>query len=405
MHKLRGPATKARWGILVLTTLFPLGCGAEGGDSRVEAGPREGPGGPDLASVETWALSEAPILEIGVREGEDPYQLHRVRGSLRLEDGRIVVLNAGSHELRYYDQAGSFLKSVGREGEGPGEFRDPAGLRRTRDGGLRVWDRGLLRASVFDTAGTYQEVIQLLVSREELFPGDDWIMGSNWIESPVPPEARGPIREAVEGLPPPDSSGALRTLMVTPQGRIWVPGDRPPAETPTDWLVFDLQGHALARVTTPPRFQPQEIREDYLIGLFRDEVDVNYVHLYALEKPPGSPAGPGLDPTQSAGADSPRAVYVAADPEVLAGMKSLLKIMASLEEIYYSNHYTYTSDLDELFSGSPSPRPTDLVMEVLFADSNGWALRVGDPGSDAQCIIGYGYFVPMGWQPGTIRCF
>jgi hypothetical protein len=96
---------------------------------------------------------------------------------------------------------------------------------------------------------------------------------------------------------------------------------------------------------------------------------------------------------------------VAAEDEVLAEMKALLKNMASLQEIHYATHYTYTSDLDELFSDPRRAGPGDLMAEVLFAGQDGWALKVGDPESDAQCIIGYGLFVPMGWQPGELRCF
>ncbi len=69
-----------------------------------------------------WTVEESPALEIGVVEGEEPYQLHRVRGTHRLADGRIVVSNLGSYELRVFDAQGRHLHSFGRQGQGPGEF-------------------------------------------------------------------------------------------------------------------------------------------------------------------------------------------------------------------------------------------------------------------------------------------
>ena len=46
----------------------------------------------------------------------------RLFSTRSLADGRIVVSNAGSHELRVFDAQGRHLHSFGRQGEGPGEF-------------------------------------------------------------------------------------------------------------------------------------------------------------------------------------------------------------------------------------------------------------------------------------------
>ena len=381
-------------------------CGGVGGEGDTPAGESQGDAVRQTApSPESWELSGNPVVEIGVREGEDEYQLHRVRGSVRLEDGRLVVLNAGSQQLRYYDSAGRFLGAVGGRGEGPGEFRSPAGLRRTEDGGLQVWDGGLMRVSVFEADGTLRGSSTLLASREEMFPGDDWILGQNWIVSPVPPGARDPIRRGVEAMPAPDSLGALRILRVTSQGRIWSPRGPSPAHTPVEWDVFNLDGTLVATVTLPARFQPHEIGEDYITGAFLDEVDVNYVRVYELRKPPESSPGPGLALTVPE-SRTPGEPSRPAPPseEVLAGIRSLVKNLASLQEIHYSDHFTYTQDLEQLFVGSRARVPEELQVEILFAGSEGWAGMVTHPESEGRCVLSYGFFVPMGWQPGAVIC-
>jgi hypothetical protein len=71
----------------------------------------------------TCPLDSAPEVTIGVAEGDEEYQLHRVFGARRLSDGTIVLVNQGSQQLRYYDARGRFIDQVGRGGEGPGEFR------------------------------------------------------------------------------------------------------------------------------------------------------------------------------------------------------------------------------------------------------------------------------------------
>ena len=57
-------------------------------------------------------------------EGEDPYMLFGVRDATKLPDGRIVVVNAGTMELRVFDALGTHLATWGGRGEGPGEFRN-----------------------------------------------------------------------------------------------------------------------------------------------------------------------------------------------------------------------------------------------------------------------------------------
>lgn len=69
-----------------------------------------------------WALSPEPLTAIGSFDGPEESQLFRVRGALRLPDGRIAVGNSGTSEIRIFAPDGRFLHSFGGEGEGPGEF-------------------------------------------------------------------------------------------------------------------------------------------------------------------------------------------------------------------------------------------------------------------------------------------
>ena len=55
------------------------------------------------------------------------------------------------------------------------------------------------------------------------------------------------------------------------------------------------------KILTPPRFQPHEIGPDYVLGRFQDEMDINYVRLYSLNKPEGAPPAPGLRPWVGSG--------------------------------------------------------------------------------------------------------
>ncbi len=391
----------ARRLLLLKLILASSACG--GGESA--QGPGSASDSSEVQTVESWVLSEKPLVEIGVREGEEVYQLHRVSGSVRLEDGKILVVNAGSRELRLFEADGSYLRTFGRDGEGPGEFRNPAKIRKLAPDSILVWDESLLRISFFDATGTFLGARQLLPTKETLFPGDEWLVGRNWIDSPVAPEDRGRVRQAVQAMPPAGTLNTVRFLRVTDDGWIWASDRRPPADTALSWTVYDLSGEVVAQLRTPPRFLPHEIGPDYILGRFQDEMDINYVRLYALNKPAGSPPAPGLLVSVGSGEpDAGRPSGPRVPEEVLAGIRSLVKGMASAQEIYYSDHYTYTTDLEaleEILRGTPFE---EVEVSILFAGTDGWMGTFTHRATGAVCGLAYGFYLPMGWQPGTVLC-
>lgn len=107
-----------------------------------------------------WRLSDAPIVTIGEEEGPEEYSLYQVGAALRLPDGRILIHNNGSDELRYYDSSGTHLYSVGRDGFGPGEFKYVRGIWLVGDS-LIVNDWGQDRVSVFSADGDYARTLML----------------------------------------------------------------------------------------------------------------------------------------------------------------------------------------------------------------------------------------------------
>ncbi|UCC73471.1 MAG: hypothetical protein JSV86_02605 [Gemmatimonadota bacterium] len=102
-----------------------------------------------------WRLSDAPLLDIGVLEGDPDYQLYRVTGALRLGDGRLVVANAGANELRFYDSTGTYLSTSGARGGGPGEFEGLTWLSASASDSLLAYDWRNRRISVFDAGGKF----------------------------------------------------------------------------------------------------------------------------------------------------------------------------------------------------------------------------------------------------------
>ena len=74
-------------------------------------------------------------------------------------------------------------------------------------------------------------------------------------------------------------------ILVDTQGDIWVPEFSVRNDHGMEWQVFDSEYRLLGTVATPARFTPRYIGDDMVIGVWRDEFDVEYVRGYELVKP------------------------------------------------------------------------------------------------------------------------
>lgn len=55
-------------------------------------------------------------------------------------DGRMLVADGRTRQVKLFAADGSFIRNVGRPGIGPGEYRQPWGVRFLQDGRIAVWD-------------------------------------------------------------------------------------------------------------------------------------------------------------------------------------------------------------------------------------------------------------------------
>ena len=86
----------------------------------------------------------------------------------------------------------------------------------------------------------------------------------------------------LEDLTPPDSVPKAVGLFVDDLNRVWA-RLLDPALTDGIWYdVFDSDGRYLGPVRLPIRFTPLEIGRDYVLGVAKDELDVEYIELYDL---------------------------------------------------------------------------------------------------------------------------
>jgi len=353
-----------------------------------------------------WSVPETPALVIGVAEGPPELQLFRVRDARKLPDGRIVVVNSGTGELRFFDAFGRYQHSAGRSGEGPGEYETLAWIRRFRRDSLLAYDLGRWGGSVLDRDGTFGRSFRLappstgaLVLGFEVLP-DGTVLGAAETQPPgfalglhrvqitfhlfrsdgellgtlgpfpgrelyvqtlgggdrgprfagSPPfgrkpgatvrgdelcvaladtyeircyDADGTVRQSIrrampprpvtdtdferyvatrlsliEGeaqrrqweprirsLPLPETMPPYDTLVVDARDNLWVRELPPLSDGRQHWTVFDARGVMLGSVDLPEALRVTQVGDDFVLGIWQDELGVESVRQYALIKP------------------------------------------------------------------------------------------------------------------------
>ena len=108
-------------------------------------------------------------------------------------------------------------------------------------------------------------------------------------ERDMPEQFRQMFRAAAAEAPIVESYPAFRAILSDALGHLWVREyDLPGADRPAPlWTVFDRDGHALGFVETPAGLSLLEIGEDYLLGHTSDELGIERIQVWALERAAG----------------------------------------------------------------------------------------------------------------------
>ena len=134
-----------------------------------------------------WVIGPEPDVSIGDIDGEDPYLLSYAWDATKLSDGRIVVADRSTSELRVFDAAGVYLTKWGGQGEGPGEFpwMSLGDVEPWPGDSIVAWYSDAQTISVFDSEGNFGRSFNRAgagqrpweVTRPELVRSDGSILG------------------------------------------------------------------------------------------------------------------------------------------------------------------------------------------------------------------------------------
>ncbi|MFN2315828.1 MAG: 6-bladed beta-propeller [Gemmatimonadales bacterium] len=74
-----------------------------------------------IAALPVWGVDGEPVLELGGGD-HSAEEFTSIRGAIRFADGRVLIAEGGSNELRLFGPDGAYLATWARRGQGPGEF-------------------------------------------------------------------------------------------------------------------------------------------------------------------------------------------------------------------------------------------------------------------------------------------
>ncbi len=267
--------------VIFATLIASTACGGDAAPSPQDASAK-------------WTLSEEPTVVIGGADEREAYLLHWVTGATRLGDGRIVVANESTSELKYYDSQGTHLFDTGGEGGGPGEFAGSIERITRAPGDSVLVLSSLSRITRFGPDGRYASSSRYnlppsghcrrVEGRQRLVPDGSIVMGyglfvgrSGECPPPGPGEARQPMVvgrfvpatedfDTIAELPAAEMTSDAETMHAYPRNRVYGIGhDRIYlGDTGSDTiLVMSFAGQRIVTLPVPfePAAVPAEARE------------------------------------------------------------------------------------------------------------------------------------------------
>lgn len=134
--------------------------------------------------------------------------------------------------------------------------------------------------------GALRRILRIPSRDVRLDPGDARRLLDERVEA-APPDRRAAVRRSLGAIPLPESRPAYGGLLADREGNLWVSEWAPFPRVPGRWTVFGPAGRWLGDVEMPPGFQPTDIGDDWILGVSRDAMDVEYVVAFPLLEPGG----------------------------------------------------------------------------------------------------------------------
>ena len=138
--------------------------------------------------------------------------------------------------------------------------------------------------SIFDSSGFLRKIVRVARSPVPVTAADLRSFIQAELDGMGGNDARF-MRQAFEKMPMMEFQPAHGSITADRQGYLFVEDFRSPGMEAAPVNVFDPEGHLVGRIEVPADVEILEIGPDYLLALYKDPMDVEYVHMYDLTRP------------------------------------------------------------------------------------------------------------------------
>jgi hypothetical protein len=154
----------------------------------------------------------------------------------------------------------------------------------TGDGGiLSAWSE-TFELVVRGSSGDPATIVRVTDVQQVLETSDVERLKAQRLSEIDEPEFLRVTERLFDEIPLPELVPAFSDVKIDILGNYWVAEYATPPEEVTTWLVFAPTGEILGHVWQPPGLDIREIGLDYLLGVESDELEVQYVKRYRLER-------------------------------------------------------------------------------------------------------------------------
>jgi hypothetical protein len=134
--------------------------------------------------------------------------------------------------------------------------------------------------------GAIESIVRVLRPLEPLTAAEIDAYKERQLELVEGDEALRERQRQLDELDYPETKPAFGGVLTSDaQGNLWVQGLAATGYEAVEWTVFDREYRMLGTIQMPPRFAVSWIGEDLVLGVWRDDFDVEYVQGYELIKP------------------------------------------------------------------------------------------------------------------------
>jgi hypothetical protein len=212
------------------------------------------------------------------------------------ESGGVSRIVQDTVPLLHYDAGGRFIGELGRfPGSEYFTFIDPSAIL----GGPRIWGRSTHLAaagggfvvghadafsfSIHEADGSLSRIVRAHLPNRAVTRAD-----IDRFREPDPEAGPGSsdlFNRVLDALPLPSHFPAYAGIRVDAEDNIWVRRYAwPEGESGEEWHIFDPEGRWLGAIMMPAGFSLERVTTDEVLGIFRDDVDVEHLRAYRLKR-------------------------------------------------------------------------------------------------------------------------